>query len=85
MLDDSDRLLGTIEQVLRTGRLGARQPCNRTRSSGPRRGRARLRRARSRNLHRVTDRMRCSYEPSARAAVLGDPDEVKRRHHQPGR
>ena len=26
MLDDSDRLLATIEQVLRTGRIGSAQP-----------------------------------------------------------
>ena len=55
MLDDSDRLLATIEQVLRTGRMGARrtraQPgAHRSRLAG-----ARNASTRARALHRIPD------------------------------
>src|SRR4051794_13936812 len=74
MLDDSDRLLSTIEQVLRTGRLGAG-------SHKPELSRVDLDEVvrtsveRVRNLHRVTlEGLR--YEPAGSAQVMGDPDEL---------
>ena len=74
MLDDSDRLLGTIEQVLRTGRLGVgSHATHKVRVDLNEVVRASVERVR--NLHRVnTDSL--SYEPSGPAAVLGDPDEL---------
>jgi two-component system sensor histidine kinase SenX3 len=74
MLDDSDRLLSTIEQVLRTGRLGAG-------SHKPELSRVDLDEVvrtsveRVRNLHRVTLEG-LYYEPVGSAQVMGDPDEL---------
>ena len=53
MLDDSDRLLSTIEQVLRTGRVGATAPPPQPHPHRSRRSRAR-RVERVRTLHRVS-------------------------------
>jgi two-component system sensor histidine kinase SenX3 len=74
MLDDSDRLLSSIEQVLRTGRLGAG-------SHKPELTRVDLDEVvrtsveRVRNLHRVTLEG-LYYEPVGSAQVMGDPDEL---------
>jgi signal transduction histidine kinase len=74
MLDDSDRLLSTIEQVLRTGRVGsAAHHLNRTRIDLDEVVRASVERVRT--LHKVgSEALR--YEPCGPAAVMGDPDEV---------
>jgi two-component system sensor histidine kinase SenX3 len=75
MLDDSDRLLATIEQVLRTGRMGAAsrklnlshieiaeliEECM----------------ARARTLHSLTAES-LQFRPGPPATVLGDVDEVR--------
>jgi len=75
MLDDSDRLLATIEQVLRTGRAGS--------------SRRRLQRlpvdlgtvveqslARIRKLHQVSEDA-LEYHPGPRVTILGDQNEVE--------
>jgi two-component system sensor histidine kinase SenX3 len=75
MLDDSDRLLATIEQVLRTGRAGS--------------SRRRLQRlpidldavveqclARIRKLHQVPDNA-LEYHSGPRVTILGDQNEVE--------
>ncbi|MCU1239024.1 MAG: integral rane sensor signal transduction histidine kinase [Candidatus Solibacter sp.] len=75
MLDDSDRLLSTIEQVLRTGRVGsAAHHLNRTRIDLD----AVVREAvdRVRTLHKVSTES-LSYQPCGPAAVIGDLDEVR--------
>lgn len=75
MLDDSDRLLSTIEQVLRTGRVG---PSNRVVNSSP----VDLSRlleectGRARMLHGLSDQaLRCKTEGNL--TVLGDVDELR--------
>jgi two-component system sensor histidine kinase SenX3 len=74
MLEDSDRLLTTIEQVLRTGRLGAgsHKP-NLARVEMVELVRASVERVRT--LHRVNSEA-LRYEPAGSAAVLGDADEL---------
>jgi two-component system sensor histidine kinase SenX3 len=75
MLDDSDRLLSTIEQVLRTGRIGA---------AGRKAHRSLIELnpmvesclARARTLHKLTPES-LEYRPDAPVTVLGDPDEVR--------
>jgi two-component system, OmpR family, sensor histidine kinase SenX3 len=75
MLEDSERLLTTIEQVLRTGRVG---------SSGPVLHRARIDLAgvveecvaRIRTLHHVPAEA-IQFRPGPPVEVLGDPDEVR--------
>jgi signal transduction histidine kinase len=75
MVEDSERLLETIEQVLRTGRVGA---------SGRALNRARIDLGgvieqcleRTRALHHVAPES-LEYRPGAAATVLGDPDEVQ--------
>ncbi len=75
MLEDSERLLATIEQVLRTGRVG---------SSGPALHRARIDLggvveecvARIRTLHHVPAEA-IEFRPGPPVEVLGDPDEVR--------
>ena len=75
MLEDSDRLLGTIEQVLRTGRVG---PGSRKIS----RSRVDLNGVivdcvyRARMLHRL-DEERLQYQPRNGCSVSGDLDEVR--------
>ena len=75
MLEDSDRLLGTVEQVLRTGRVGsAAHHMNRTRIDLDALVRESVERVRT--LHHVsTEGLR--YEPCGPAAVMGDLDEVR--------
>jgi len=75
MVEDSERLLETIEQVLRTGRVGV---------SGRVLNRARIDLGgvieqcleRTRALHHVPPES-LEYRPGAAATVLGDPDEVQ--------
>ncbi len=75
MLEDCDRLLATIEQVLRTGRAGA---------SSRRLNVARFDLGelvagcvgRARTLHRVSDAA-LRYRPTTPLAILADPDEVR--------
>jgi len=75
MLDDSDRLLNTIEQVLRTGRVGSA-----ARHSNPTRidfdEVIRIAVERVRKLHRVPDEA-LRYQPSGPATVYGDQDEIQ--------
>ena len=76
MLDDSDRLLATIEQVLRTGRIGAasRKPESFADRSRQRGGRVRGPHPRPappvRRISRVPAR-------TARVTILADLDEVR--------
>ncbi len=76
MLEDSDRLLGTIEQVLRTGRIGATssQKLNLTRIDLDEVVNECL--ARARTLHRVPEES-LTYRPGGRITVMGDLDEVR--------
>jgi len=75
MLEDSDRLLGTIEQVLRTGRLGP---------SGHKLNVARVdfRQVvdecvlRARTLHHLSDGA-LNYVPAPTVTVMGDSDELR--------
>jgi signal transduction histidine kinase len=75
MLDDSDRLLATIEQVLRTGRMGA---------TSRKLNLSRIEigdlieecMARARTLHSLTAEA-LQFRPGPAAAVLGDADEVR--------
>jgi signal transduction histidine kinase len=75
MLADSDRLLGTIEQVLHTGRLGAA-------SHKPHRTPLELDSVvercleRARTLHHV-DAEALKYNAGPRVTILGDPDDVQ--------
>lgn len=75
MLEDSERLLGTIEQVLRTGRIG---------HSKPDLNLARIDvndlieecMARARTLHRLPDGA-LEYHPGPPVSIAGDEDEVR--------
>jgi two-component system, OmpR family, sensor histidine kinase SenX3 len=75
MLEDSDRLLATIEQVLRTGRIGSanRKP-NFTRLEIT--GMVEDCVARARTLHGASPDS-LQYHPSPPATIRGDPDEVR--------
>ena len=76
MLEDSDRLLATIEQVLRTGRMGA---------ASRKLNLSRIDRSPtwSKNAWRAPApstafrRNRSQYHPGPPAAILGDADEVR--------
>jgi signal transduction histidine kinase len=74
MLEDTERLLGTIEQVLRTGRMGAaRRPLNSVVDLG-----AILEEcvARARTLHNLApEALECKLGPAVK--VQGDPEEVR--------
>ena len=74
MLEDSDRLLETIEQVLRTGR-SRRDPCADTRRRWTLAHCGRMRRARA--CAPPPDSRRCSNTARAPHHRLGDPDEVR--------
>jgi two-component system, OmpR family, sensor histidine kinase SenX3 len=75
MLEDSDRLLTTIEQVLRTGRVGsAARHSNPTRIDFDEVIRTAVERVRK--LHRVPDES-LRYQPSGPATVFGDLDEIQ--------
>lgn len=75
ILADSDRLLGTIEQILRTGRLGASSrkphlaPMELSELVGECVTRARI-------LHHLTAES-LAYDPASRLPILGDSDEVR--------
>jgi two-component system, OmpR family, sensor histidine kinase SenX3 len=75
MLDDSDRLLGTIEQVLRTGRLG---PGNRVVNTAPVELNGLIEEclARACKLHGLQpESVECRLGPPV--TVLGDPEELR--------
>jgi two-component system sensor histidine kinase SenX3 len=75
MLDDSDRLLATIEQVLRTGRMGATsRKLNLTRIEID--GLIEECMARARTLHSLPAGS-LQFRPGPPATVLGDADEVR--------
>ena len=74
MLEDSDRLLATIEQVLRTGRIGhATRPASTSVDLG-----AVVEECldRARKLHRV-DPEALEYHAGPALTVMGDPDEMR--------
>ncbi len=75
MLDDSDRLLHTIEQVLRTGRLGAAHPIL---SVAPIELNPLLDNCvqRARTLHSLAHDA-IAFEPGGNFTVLGDADEMQ--------
>jgi len=75
MLDDSDRLLATIEQILRTGRIGAAgRKLNASRIDMN--GLVEECLDRARTLHSLTPEA-LRYRRGSPAAVVGDPDELK--------
>ncbi len=75
MLDDSDRLLATIEQILRTGRVGAAgRKLNAVRIDVNGLVEDCLERARA--LHRLPEGA-LRYRRGSPAAVVGDPDELR--------
>jgi two-component system, OmpR family, sensor histidine kinase SenX3 len=74
MLEDSDRLLATIEQVLRTGRIGSSRPDNFTRIDVHPLVEECVKRARS--APRMT-RAVVEYHPGPPASVMGDRDDVR--------
>jgi signal transduction histidine kinase len=75
MLDESDRLLGTIEQVLRTGRVGA---AGRKLSLAPINLGSVVEEClvRARRLYHVPPES-LAYLPGPEVTVMGDPDEVR--------
>jgi signal transduction histidine kinase len=75
MLEDSDRLLSTIEQILRTGRMGASsRPLNLSRIDiGVLVGQCITR---ARNVHALREES-LVYEPGPPITFLGDEDEVR--------
>jgi len=75
MLEDSERLLATIEQVLQTGRLGAtRRGLNRSRIDIG--GLVESCVARARTMHHASEDA-LQYRPGPAVTVLGDTDEVR--------
>ncbi len=74
MLDDSDRLLQTIEQVLRTGRMGASRKLNLTRIDLGQVIEESLQRARA--LYRLAPEA-LTYRPEGPVTIMGDADEVR--------
>ena len=74
MLDDSNRLLSTIEQVLRTGRVGATHRLNPTRIDLDEVVRSSVELVRT--LHRVPAEG-LKYQPCGPATVFGDLDEIR--------
>jgi two-component system, OmpR family, sensor histidine kinase SenX3 len=75
MLDDSERLLTTIEQILRTGRLGT---ANRVVNSEPIDLNSLVEESitRARTLHNLQPES-IKYRPGPAVRVLGDPDELR--------
>jgi len=76
MVEDSDRLLSTIEQVLRTGRIGStsRRKLNRARVDVN--GVVEECLVRARTLYRVPNES-IEFHPGPPTTVLADPDEVR--------
>jgi two-component system sensor histidine kinase SenX3 len=76
MLADSDRLLGSIEQVLRTGRVGSAAHHKLNLSRIELNGVVEECVSRALALHQIsTDSL--EYHPGAPTTILGDPDEVR--------
>lgn len=75
MLDDSDRLLGTIEQVLRTGRIGQTSRPQHV-SSIDFEAVVEDCLARARRLYDVPQEA-LTYEPGPQVTIQGDPEEVR--------
>src|SRR5580700_9514464 len=76
MVEDSDRLLATIEQVLRTGRVGATGHRKLLLSPIDLNGVIEECLTRTRTLHRL-NREALEYRPGPVVTVMGDPDEVR--------
>jgi two-component system, OmpR family, sensor histidine kinase SenX3 len=76
MVQDSERLLGTIEQVLRTGRVGSPSQLKLNRTRIDLNGVVEECMTRARTLHHVTAEA-LDYQPGPPTVVLGDPDEVR--------
>ena len=76
MVQDSERLLGTIEQVLRTGRIGSTTHHKLNRVRIDLNGVVEECLARARTLYHVTPES-LEYQAGAPVTVLGDPDEVR--------
>jgi signal transduction histidine kinase len=74
MLDDSDRLLQTIEQVLRTGRMGGSHKLNLARVDLSQVIEEALGRARA--LYRLTPEA-LTYRATGPTTIMGDADEVR--------
>ncbi|MGD0300299.1 MAG: HAMP domain-containing sensor histidine kinase [Bryobacteraceae bacterium] len=76
MVQDSERLLSTIEQVLRTGRIGSTSHLKLNRVRIDLNGVVEECLARARTLHHVTPES-LDYQPGPPATIMGDPDEVR--------
>src|ERR1700689_5041519 len=76
MVEDSDRLLATIEQVLRTGRIGSTSHRRLHLSVIDLNGVIQDCLTRTRALHRLTPEA-LPYRPGPAATVMGDLDEVR--------
>jgi two-component system sensor histidine kinase SenX3 len=76
MVQDSERLLGTIEQVLRTGRVGSTRHLKLHRSRIDFNGVVEECLARARTLYHATPDA-LEYQAGPPATVLGDADEVR--------
>jgi len=76
MVEDSDRLLATIEQVLRTGRIGStsRRKLHLVRIDLN--GVIEECLTRTRTLHRLSTES-LEYRPGPEVTIMGDPDEVR--------
>jgi len=76
MVEDSDRLLATIEQVLRTGRIGSTGHRKLQLSPIDLNGVIEDCLMRTRTLHRLTPEA-MEYRPGPAATIMGDLDEVR--------
>ncbi|HLK20890.1 MAG TPA: HAMP domain-containing sensor histidine kinase [Bryobacteraceae bacterium] len=76
MVQDSERLLGTIEQVLRTGRIGSTSHHKLNRVRIDLNGVVEECLMRVRSLHHMAPDA-LEYQPGPPVAVMGDPDEVR--------
>ncbi len=76
MVEDSDRLLGTIEQVLRTGRIGSTSHRKLNLVQIDLNGVIEECLARTRALHRLSEES-LEYRPGAEVTIMGDQDEVR--------
>src|SRR5271163_113508 len=76
MVEDSDRLLATIEQVLRTGRIGSSSHRKLHLSSIDLNGVIEECLTRTRALHRLTPEA-LEYHPGPSVTIMGDLDEVR--------
>ena len=76
MVEDSDRLLATIEQVLRTGRVGSTSHRKLHLTRIDLNGVVEECLARTRTMHRLPPEA-LQYRPGAAATILADPDEVR--------